>query len=166
MFVSFSISQSVSYLHIWCGWWGGVQVCPSLPLLVWSAALWSHTLCLGPDAITYSWGSWQHESPSRCRMSYDTQPTRKCIYFHTQWANAADSEVFLVVFFFFTAVWYSFFYMEKVERKNKKTALTESSFKMQSSTFFLSSHSSVSCASLKKPRSWNSSIIETFSWVN
>lgn len=100
MFVSFSISQSVSYLHIWCGWWGGVQVCPSLPLLVWSAALWSHTLCLGPDAITYSWGSWQHESPSRCRMSYDTQPTRKCIYFHTQWANAADSEVFLVVFFF------------------------------------------------------------------
>lgn len=141
MFVSFSTSQPVSYLHIWCGWSGRVQVCPSLPLLVWSAALWSHTLCLGPDAITYSWGSWQHESPSRCRMSCGTQPTRKCIYFHTQRANAADSEgfcLFLLLFKHISSTW---------KREEKQ----ENSFsKKQSSTFFLFSHSSVSCVCLNQ----------------
>lgn len=66
--------KAVSYLHIWSGWWVVVQLCLSLPLLVWLVTLWSRTLCPGQDAITYSLESSQHESPSSCLMSSGTQP--------------------------------------------------------------------------------------------
>lgn len=64
----------LSYLHTWSWWSVLVQVFPSLPLLVWSAGLWSRTLCPGPGAITCSWGSWRRESPSRCPTSCGIQP--------------------------------------------------------------------------------------------
>lgn len=70
-------NKTEAYQHTLCEWWAVVQACPSRPLQVELATLWSRTPCPGQGATACSWGNWLRGSPSSYLMSSCTQPEGK-----------------------------------------------------------------------------------------